>query len=118
LGETDLVSGTDEIALAFRKMLEEQAPLVVCFDDIQWGDETFLELVESIALLSTGAPLLLLCMARPELLDRRPGWPVTLRLESLSDGEAAELLGDNLPDEVREHIVRASGDNPLFLTEM
>ena len=45
------------------------------FDDIQWGEETFLDLVESTALLSTGAPLLLLCMARPELVERRPSWP-------------------------------------------
>ena len=41
----------DEIAWAFRKLLEEQAPLVVVFDDIQWGEETFLDLVESMALL-------------------------------------------------------------------
>ena len=118
LGESDAVSGTDEIAWAFRKLLEEQAPLVVCFDDIQWAEETFLDLVESTALLSTGAPLLLVCMARPELLDRRPGWPVTLRLEPLPEEEAGELVGDAVPDEVRERIVRASGGNPLFLTEM
>ena len=62
----------DEIAWAFRKLLEEQAPLVCVFDDIQWGEETFLDLVESMALLSAGAPLLLLCMARPELVERRP----------------------------------------------
>ena len=61
----------DEIAWAFRKLLEEQAPLVVVLDDIQWGDETFLNLVESTALLAAGAPLLLLCMARPELAERR-----------------------------------------------
>ena len=42
------------------------------FDDIQWGDETFLDLVESTALLSTDFPLLLLCMARPELVERQP----------------------------------------------
>src|SRR4051812_25625391 len=56
LGVCEAVAGTDEIGWAFRKLLEEQAPLVVCFDDIQWGEETFLELVESAALLSTGAP--------------------------------------------------------------
>ncbi len=98
LGESDAVAGTDEIAWAFRKLLEEQAPLVVCFDDIQWGEETFLELVESTALLSTGAPLLLLCMARPELLDRRPGWPATLRLEPLPEEEADALVGDAVPE--------------------
>ena len=118
LGESDAVSGIDEIAWAFRKLLEEQAPLVVCFDDIQWGEETFLDLVESTALLSTGAPLLLLCMARPELLDRRPGWPATLRLEPLPEKEADALVGNAVTDAVRQRIVRASGGNPLFLTEM
>ena len=111
-------AGSDEIAWAFRKLLEEQAPLVVCFDDIQWGEETFLDLVESTALLSTGAPLLLVCMARPELLDRRPRWPATLQLEPLPEEQAVELVGDALPDEMRARIVRASGGNPLFLTEM
>jgi class 3 adenylate cyclase len=118
LGEDDSVSGTDEIAWAFRKLLEEQAPLVVCFDDIQWGQETFLDLVESTSLLSTGAPLLLLCMARPELLDRRPGWPAILRLEPLPVEEAKELVGEGVSEDVMERIVRASGGNPLFLTEM
>jgi class 3 adenylate cyclase/tetratricopeptide (TPR) repeat protein len=118
LGESDTLSGTDEIAWAFRKLLEEQAPLVVCFDDIQWGEETFLDLVESTSLLSTGAPLLLVGMARPELLDRRPVWPATLRVEPLPEEEAVALVGDAVPDEVRQRIVRASGGNPLFLTEM
>jgi len=118
LGESETVAVTDEIAWAFRKLLEAEAPLVVCFDDIQWAEETFLKLVESTKLLSTGAPLLLLCMARPELLDRRPDWPEVLRLEPLPEREAAMLVGDDVTDEVRERIVRASGGNPLFLTEM
>jgi class 3 adenylate cyclase/tetratricopeptide (TPR) repeat protein len=118
LEESDTVAGTDEIAWAFRKLLEGQAPLIVCFDDIQWGEETFLDLVESTALLSTGAALLLLCMARPELLDRRPGWPATLRLEPLPEEDANALIGEAVPSEARERIVRASAGNPLFLTEM
>jgi tetratricopeptide (TPR) repeat protein len=118
LGENETLAGTDEVAWAFRKLLEAQAPLVVCFDDIQWAEETFLELVESTALLSAGAPLLLLCMARLELLDRRPGWPGVLRLEPLPEDEAGALVGDAVPDEVRQRIVHASGGNPLFLTEM
>ena len=72
LGESEAGTSAEEIAWAFRKLLEEQAPLVVVFDDIQWGEETFLDLVEHVALLSSGAPLLLLCMARPELLDAAP----------------------------------------------
>ncbi len=75
LGESEVGTSGDEIAWAFRKLLEEQAPLIVVFDDIQWGEETFLDLIESTALLSAGASLLLLCMARPELVDQRPSWP-------------------------------------------
>jgi class 3 adenylate cyclase/tetratricopeptide (TPR) repeat protein len=118
LGERDAPVGTDEIAWAFRKLLEEQAPLIVCFDDIQWAEETFLDLVESTALLLSGIPVLLLCMARPELLDRRPGWPGTLRLEPLPEEEAGDLVGDMVSEDSRGRIVRASGGNPLFLTEM
>ena len=70
LRETDAVTSAEEIAWAFRKTLEHAAaerPLVVVFDDIQWADETFLDLIEHVALLSSGASVLALCMARPEL---------------------------------------------------
>ena len=118
LGESDVGTSGDEIAWAFRKLLEEQAPLVVVFDDIQWGEETFLDLVESTALLSSGAPLLLLCMARPELVERRPSWPVALRLEPLPAEQADALIGDAVSHELRERIARAAGGNPLFISEM
>jgi class 3 adenylate cyclase/tetratricopeptide (TPR) repeat protein len=118
LGESDVMTGGDEIAWAFRKLLEEQAPLVVVFDDIQWGEETFLDLVESTALLSANAPLLLLCMARPELVERRPGWPGTLRLEPLSPEQADAMIGVGVPGELRERIARAAGGNPLFISEI
>ena len=118
LGESDAARGSDEIGWAFQKLLEEQAPLVVVFDDVQWGEETFLDLVESTALLSTGAPLLLLCMARPELVERRPGWPPPLRLAPLSPEDADALLGDEITGELRDRIARAASGNPLFLSEM
>ena len=118
LGESEVGTSGDEIAWAFRKLLEEQAPLVVVFDDIQWGEETFLDLIESTALLSSGAPLLLLCMARPELAERRPGWPGTLLLESLPAEQADALIGDAVSDQLRERIARAAGGNPLFISEM
>ena len=84
----------DEIAWAFRKLLEEQAPLVVVLDDIQWGEETFLDLVETSALLSA---------ARRSCSS---AWPVrscssavragraSSRLEPLPDEEADALIGD------------------------
>jgi tetratricopeptide (TPR) repeat protein len=118
LGESDVGTSGDEIGWAFRKLLEEQAPLVVVFDDVQWGDETFLDMVESTALLSAGAPLLLLCMARPDLVERRPGWPGTLRLDSLAPEDADALIGDEVSDDLRGRIARAAGGNPLFISEM
>ena len=118
LGESDVGTSGDEIAWAFRKLLEEQAPLVVVFDDIQWGEKTFLDLVESTALLSTGAPLLLLCMARPDLVEQRPTWPAALRLEPLPAEQAGALIGDEVSGELRERIARAAGGNPLFISEM
>ena len=118
LGESDVGTSGDEIAWAFRKLLEEQAPLVVVFDDVQWGEETFLDLVESTALLSSGGPLLLLGMARPELAERRPGWPGMLQLEPLPAEQADALIGDAVSDELRERIARAAGGNPLFISEM
>ncbi len=117
LGETAQSTSAEEIGWAFRKLLEEQAPLVVVFDDIQWGEQTFLDLVEGVALLSAGSPILLLCMARPELLVQRADWPITLRLEPLPAAAVDELIAP-LPSDLRERISHAAGGNPLFLTEM
>ncbi len=121
LGLSDAQTSAEEIAWAFRKTLEQAAsfaPLVVVFEDIQWAEETFLDLVEHIALLSAGAPILLLCLARPELGELRPGWPVTLRLEPLAAAEVEELIPDRVAGELRERIARAAGGNPLFVHEM
>ena len=65
--------------------------MVVVFDDIHWGEPTFLDLVEHVADWSRGASILLLCMARPDLLDERPAWAggktnaTTISLAPLSD---------------------------------
>src|SRR5262245_17560164 len=118
LGESEVGTSGDEIAWAFRKLLEEQAPLVVVIDDLQWGDDTLLDLVESTALLSAGAPLLLLCMARPELVERRPGWPGAVRLQPLPAKQANELIGEGVSEELRARIAQAAGGNPLFISEM
>ena len=47
---------------------------MIVFDDLQWAEPTFLDLVEYLADHSRGAPILLLCIARPELFDSHPGW--------------------------------------------
>jgi predicted ATPase len=115
------MTSAEEIAWAFRRTLEQaaaQQPLAVLFDDIQWGEETFLDLIEHVALLSTDAPIVLLCMARPELVDRRPTWSVTIRLEPLGEGEVAQLIPLEMPKGLRKRITRAAGGNPLFVEEM
>ena len=122
----DEASSTEEIAWAVRKLLEAAAaerPLVCVFDDVNWGEDTFLDLVEQVAALARGAPLLVVCMARPDLLDHRPGWGGVVRLEPLSDDESdlliAELLGGaGLDESLRERIRGAAEGNPLFVEEM
>jgi len=118
LGQTDEGTSAEEIAWAFRKLLEEEAPLVCVFDDLHWAEETFLDLVEHVALLSAGAAILLLCMARANLIGRRPEWPVALRLEPLAEQHVDELIPEVISADLRENIIHASGGNPLFITEM
>jgi class 3 adenylate cyclase/DNA-binding SARP family transcriptional activator len=126
LGTEARSASADEIGWAFRKLLAGAAaerPLVVLFDDIQRAEERFLDLVEQMALLSSDTPILLLCLARPDLLDGCPRWPVALRLEPLSAQEAEQLIDDRLagrevtPD-LRHRILHAAGGNPLFVEEM
>ena len=78
-----------------------EQPLVVVFDDIQWGEDTLLDLIEHVALLSSGASILLLCISRP-----------------LRDEAVEQLIGERIPDELRERIAHAAGGNPLFIEEM
>jgi class 3 adenylate cyclase/predicted ATPase len=132
LGDGSLVASVEEIAWAMRRLLEAVAaarPLVVVLDDIHWGEEAFLDLVDHIADLSRDAPILLLCLARPELLDRRPNWgggklnATTVLLEPLAAADADALvtrLLDGAPtdDAMRSRILDAAEGNPLFVEEM
>jgi class 3 adenylate cyclase/tetratricopeptide (TPR) repeat protein len=129
LGESELPAAPDEIAWGFRKLLEQEAqeqPLVCLLDDLHWGEETLLDLIEHVADLSRDAPLLLLCMARPELLERRPSWgggkwnATTVLLEPLDAAETELLIAElgGVSDELRERILQVAEGNPLFLEEM
>ena len=132
LGEGGVVASVEEIAWAMRMLLEAvaaDAPLVVVLDDIHWGEEAFLDLVDHVADLSRDAPILLLCMARPELLDRRPNWgggklnATTVLLEPLAAADADALVaallhGAPADDALRARILNAAEGNPLFVEEM
>jgi class 3 adenylate cyclase/tetratricopeptide (TPR) repeat protein len=118
LREADEPTTPDEIAWAFRKLVEQSAPLVCVFDDLQWAHDSLLDLVDEVAMLSATAPILLLCLARPELSERRSEWQVDIRLKPLSPADATTLLSQDLPGELRDRVIHAAGGNPLFLTEM
>ena len=85
----------EELFWAVRRLFETLArskPLVLVLEDVHWAESTLLDLVEYVIRWSSDAPILLLCLARPELLEERPRWEgAIVRLEPLSD-EARELL--------------------------
>ena len=93
--------GIQETFWAVRKLFESlghERPLVVVFDDIQWAEPTFLDLLEYLGDWIRTAPVLLLCLARPELLELRPGWTsakpnaALLQLERLNEAEIDGLI--------------------------
>jgi class 3 adenylate cyclase/tetratricopeptide (TPR) repeat protein len=132
VGLTETMAPAQETFWAVRRLLEtmaERDPIAVVFDDIQWGEATFLDLVEYLAGWSAGTPILLLCLARPDLLDTRPAWAsaipnaATIRLDPLTE-EDSERLIDNLlgraplEEEVRARIRHVAEGNPLFVEEI
>jgi class 3 adenylate cyclase/tetratricopeptide (TPR) repeat protein len=121
----------DEAFAAWRRLLEaaaEQRPLVLVFEDLHWADDGLLDFVDDLAEWATTVPLLIVGTARPELLDRRPGWgggkrnALTLSIGALSDDETAVLLQRLLDRAVldaeaqRAVLQRAEG-NPLYAEE-
>jgi class 3 adenylate cyclase/tetratricopeptide (TPR) repeat protein len=120
-----------DLAWAIRAFLEALArarPLVAVFDDIHWAEPMLLDLIEHVGTWSRDAPILLVCMARPDLLEARPAWAggapnaATLTLEPLSEDESErlidQLLGAVLDPTVRSRVASASEGNPLFAEEL
>jgi len=128
LGE---VSG-EETFWAFRRLFEALArerPLVLVFEDIHWAEPTLLDLIEYLADLTREAPVLLLCLARPELLDDRPSWgggkpnAASILLEPLVESESEALIDNlggltGLDQSARGRILEAAEGNPLYVEQM
>ena len=120
-----------EIAWAVREWSERLAgvqPLILVFEDIHWAEEPLLELIEHLAAWVRDAPLLLLCLARPELLDIRPSWgggrvrSTSIELEPLAPQEVEEMMSTLLRDTGLDAddvsaLVEKTGGNPLFVEE-
>jgi class 3 adenylate cyclase len=120
----------EELFWDVRRTLEAlaaQRPVILHIDDLHWAEPTLLDLLDHVSDLSRGAPILLLCTARPELLEDRPAWAggklnaTTLLLGPLEAAQSELLLdelGDSLDPEARARVIAASEGNPLFLEEM
>jgi DNA-binding SARP family transcriptional activator len=124
-------SSAVEIFWAARRLLEtlaRQGPLLVILEDLHWAEPTFLDLVQALAAQAQDAAMLLLCLARPELLEQRPAWAsgarraVSIELEPLADGDATALLdalaGAPQPAWERRQLLEAAAGNPLFLEQL
>ncbi len=116
-------------ARAAVEAIARRRPLVLAIDDIHWADEGMLDLIDHLTRW-VRAPLLLVCLARDELLERRPGWgggrrnATTISLEPLTADETRELVAalmpstDNGAADVVPQVAERSGGNPLFAEEM
>jgi class 3 adenylate cyclase len=109
----------------FFEALAESRPLVLVFEDLHWADEGLLDFVDYLADWAGGVPLLVVGSARPELLERRPGWgggkpnALTLTLAPLPDQDTARLIGSLLGRPLLEagqqaELLARAGGNPLY----
>ena len=108
-------------------MLARERPLVVFFEDVHWAEPTFLDLVEYLAERTPDAPILLVCIARPELLEQRPDWARegrhtgSLELERLPDRECEALIANlarDLAKETKARVLETAEGNPLFIEQL
>ena len=133
LGVGERPARSEEAFWALRRLFEGLArarPLVLVFEDLHWAEPTLLDMLEYIAGWSIGAPIMLLCLARPELGDVRPAWlndhanSRVLTLDPLAPADVDELIASvlgsstGLEDSLRRRIVDACGGNPLFVEEL
>jgi len=124
-------SGRSESFMAWRRFLQlvaSHGPLILVIEDLHWADPALLDFLEQLLDHAHGADLLVVVTARPELLDRRPGWEAgrsnvtTVSLAPLDDERTAVLLGallgqSMLPAEVQSLLLERAGGNPLYAEE-
>ena len=131
VGPTHSAAPSGELFWAVRRLLEEAArdqPLIVMVEDIHWAAPTLLDLLEYLAGWTHDAPIFLLCLSRPDLLEERQGWLTATNvtgvvLAPLTDAEADALLDEitqewPLDTEARQQIKTAAEGNPLYVEQM
>jgi class 3 adenylate cyclase/predicted ATPase len=122
LGLSGGVSTAEETTRAIERFLAAQAierPLLVLADDVHWAEPALLELLAGLPAAIGDAPMLVVCLARPELLESRPEWEVTVQLEPLGARDVDALLESlAAPAAVRARLAQAAAGNPLFAEEL
>jgi class 3 adenylate cyclase/tetratricopeptide (TPR) repeat protein len=131
IGGAQSTASAQDVQWAVRRLLEALArtlPVVVVLDDIQWAELPLLDLIEYLASYVTTAPVAIVCLARDDLLERRPAWATafgrgaTVRLRPLSDTDSAQLLrglaGRRGAPLRRYEVLAAAEGNPLFLEHL
>jgi tetratricopeptide (TPR) repeat protein len=110
------------------ELLARSKPALVVIEDIHWAEESFLELLRFVA-DSTGAPVVIVCSSRPELLEDHAEWiqerenAKRIVLEPLSEEESSRVVENvlgsaHLDEAVRTRIIGAAEGNPLFVEQM
>jgi class 3 adenylate cyclase/tetratricopeptide (TPR) repeat protein len=120
----------DEAFSAWRQCIEamgRRTPRVLVFEDLHWADDGLLDFIEHLADWTRDAPVLVLCTARPDLLDRRADWgshgnALTITLQPLTIDETGELLSlllerSEVPEALREALLGRAEGNPLYAEE-
>jgi class 3 adenylate cyclase/tetratricopeptide (TPR) repeat protein len=116
-GSATAEQAVEDIAVLLAEAAAER-PLVVFIDDIHWAEASLLELIVRLPRM-VSAPVLVVCLARPPLLEHRPDWAVTVRLEPLEADDVDELLERlDAPASARVRIARAAAGNPLYAEEL
>ena len=128
VGQGSASGSQEEAFTAWRRFFEalaDEHPLVLVFEDIQWADDGLLDFIEHLVDWVRDVPLLILCTARLELLERRPAWgggkvnAATVALSPLTDEDTAKLisaLGERalLQAETQSALLERAGGNPLY----
>ena len=108
----------------FIEAVARDGPTVLVFEDLHWADSSLLDLIDLLASRLRDLPILLLVLARPDLLDKRPAWGgglpayTALPLEPLSPGESRELARHLLADGASETVAAGAEGNPLFIEQL
>jgi class 3 adenylate cyclase/predicted ATPase len=123
--DPEFATSTEETFWAYRKLFETLArerPLLLLLEDIHWGESTLLDLIEHVVAWTQDAPIMIICLARLELIDVRPGWGgERIELEPLAPGQAERLvaaLASRADPGVRARAVEVAEGNPLFLEQL